>query len=207
MGPCFASIIFWFQGRLSGHAGELFYPGTKNLKGVTLWIKTNICRERGLKRRRVSDSGGWQLRRPAFWTFHDNAQATSPRPPRWWFAPATLDDLKKVADYTWTWVSSSRAYPISKKGGRCDRNLADMLPGRLPFSACVMVLLGMPFPSGVAVGLGPRHRPEPGHRLCLYVINALLISLGQRLRAVGGAWAATASSPWSVSGFMLTLEQ
>ena len=127
----------------------------------------------------------------------------------------SLEDLKKVADYTSNmgyFELRRYARKLSKGGYDVTRYLADMhARAALPFSACVMVLLGMPFAvrSGrsVSAALGIGQSLAIG--FVYFVLNALLISLGHNgvLPPLVAAWSANVIFAMIGLWLMLTLEQ
>ena len=216
-GAVFRQHNIWFRDSSLVMRAELFDPGTKALKGVTLW---DMRGHLPLKRIEAEEgsliAGGWQFSKARIWTFHDSAQ-TDVTPAASLMIPLrlTLDDLKKVADYT----SNMGFFELRRYAGKLKANgydvtryLADMhARAALPFSACVMVLLGMPFAvrSGrsVSTALGIGQSLAIG--FAFFVINALLISLGHNgiLPPLVAAWAANGIFAMFGIWLMLTLEQ
>ena len=216
-GAVFRQHNIWFRDGALIMRSELFDSETKSLKGITLWERQNH-----LPRRRIEaetgrlTTAGWQFSRVQIWTFRDRAQAevtsaaTLAVPLR-----LTLDDLKKVTDYTSTmgfFELRRYARELRKGGYDATRYLADMhARAALPFSACVMVLLGMPFAvrSGrsVSAALGIGQSLAIG--FTYFVTNALLISLGHNgvLPPIVAAWAANGIFAMVGIWLLLTTEQ
>jgi lipopolysaccharide export system permease protein len=160
--------------------------------------------------------GGWQFRGVTVWRFGDGVQSEVSQtsalavPLR-----LSLEDLKKVADYTSNmgfFELRRYARKLGKGGYDITRYLADMHARvALPFSACVMVLLGMPFAvrSGrtVSAALGIGQSLAIG--FVYFVLNALLISLGHNgvLPPLVAAWSANVIFAMIGLWLMLTLEQ
>jgi lipopolysaccharide export system permease protein len=216
-GAVFRQHNIWFRDGSLVMRAELFDPGSKTLKGVTLWDKDGY-----LPRKRIeAEEGsltprGWQFSRARIWTFQHDTQvdvtqvATMAVPLR-----LTMDDLKKVADYTSSMgFFELRRYARDLKKGGYDvtRYLADMhARAALPFSACVMVLLGMPFAvrSGRSVSAAFGIGQSLAIGFAYFVFNALLISLGHNglLPPLLAAWAANSIFAMIGIWLMLTLEQ
>jgi len=216
-GAVFRQHNIWFRDGSLVMRAELFDPGTRTLRGITLWDKYGY-----LPRKRIeADEGtltprGWRFSKARVWTFHDEARADiSPVAPLVIPLRLTHDDLKKVADYTSNMgFFELRRYARDLKKGGYDvtRYLADMhARAALPFSACVMVLLGMPFAvrSGrsVSAALGIGQSLAIG--FAYFVINALLISLGHSglMPPLVAAWAANGIFGMVGIWLLLTLEQ
>ncbi len=216
-GAVFRQQNIWFRDGSLVMRAQLFDPGTKNLKGVTLWERQG---DQPLKRIEADEAtltpGGWQFKNAVVWTFRDGAQSEAPSsatlviPLR-----LTLEELKKVADYTSNmgYFQLSRYVRKLKKGGYdVTRYLADMhARAAIPFSACVMVLLGMPF--AVRSGRSVSSALGIGQSLAIgfayFALNALLISLGHNgvLPPLVAAWSANIIFALIGIWLMLTLEQ
>ncbi len=216
-GAVFRQHNIWYRDGSLVMRAELFDPGTKNLKGITLWNKKGHLPQTRTEAEAGSlTTGGWQFSGARVWTFHDDAQvevspaATVVIPLR-----LTLEDLKKVTDYTSNMgFFELRRYARELKKGGYDvtRYLADMhARAALPFSACVMVLLGMPYAvrSGRSVSAALGIGQSLGIGFAYFVINALLISLGHNglLPPLVAAWAANSIFALVGIWLMLTLEQ
>ena len=216
-GAVFRQHNIWFRDGPLIMRALMFDPGTMVLKGITLWEKSG-----DLPKTRIEASegaltqGGWQFRGVTVWRFGDGVQSEVSQtsalavPLR-----LSLEDLKKVADYTSNmgfFELRRYARKLSKGGYDITRYLADMhARAALPFSACVMVLLGMPFAvrSGrsVSAALGIGQSLAIG--FVYFVLNALLISLGHNgvLPPLVAAWSANVIFAMIGLWLMLTLEQ
>jgi lipopolysaccharide export system permease protein len=216
-GAVFRQQNIWFRDGSLVMRAEMFDPGTKIMKGVTLWEKNGHLPQKRIEANdAIFTPKGWQFSKAVIWDFHDSTQATVTSVPTL-VVPLrlTLEDLKKVADYTSNMgFFELRRYAgkLKKSGYDVARYLADMhARAALPFSACVMVLLGMPFAvkSGrsVSAALGIGQGLAIG--FSYFVFNALLISLGHNgvLPPVVSAWAANVIFAMIGLWLMLTLEQ
>ena len=216
-GAVFRQQNIWFRDGSLVMRAQMFDPGTQTLKGVTLWEKNgDLPQKRVEAEEGILAQGVWQFKRASVWDFHDGAQAdVSPKPSLVIPLRLTLEDLKKVADYTSNmgyFELRRYARKLKKAGYDVTRYLADMhARAALPFSACVMVLLGMPFAvrSGrsVSAALGIGQSLAIG--FAYFVMNALLISLGHNgiLPPLVAAWAANVIFAMIGLWLMLTLEQ
>ena len=108
-GAVFRQQNIWFRDGSLVMRAQLFDPGTKTLKGVTLWEKNGYLPQKRVEADEGTlTQGGWQFRRAFVWNFHDGAQAdVSPAPTLVIPLRLTLEDLKKVADTPRTWVISN----------------------------------------------------------------------------------------------------
>ncbi len=216
-GAVFRQHNIWYRDGSLAMRAELFDPGKRILKGVTLWDKNGYMPRRRIEAEEgVLTPGGWQFSRARVWTFRDGSQVEI-APTTTLVIPLrlTLEDLKKVSDYTSSMgFFELRRYARDLKKGGYDvtRYLADMhARAALPFSACVMVLLGMPFAvrSGRSVSATLGIGQGLGIGFAYFVINALLISLGHNglLPPVVAAWAANSIFAMVGIWLMLTMEQ
>jgi lipopolysaccharide export system permease protein len=216
-GAVFRQHNIWFRDGPLFMRAMLFAPETMSLKGVTLWERDGSQPQK----RYDADEGrltkdGWQFSKVVIWEFRDGNQAVASQKPVL-MVPLrlSLEDLKKVADYTSSMgYFELRRYARKLRQGGYDvtRYLADMhARAALPFSACVMVLLGMPFAvrSGrsVSTALGIGQSLAIG--FIYFALNALLISLGHNgvLPPFVAAWSANFIFAMIGVWLMLTLEQ
>lgn len=150
-GAVFRQHNIWFRDGALVMRAELLDPGTRMLKGITLWEKKGELPGRRIEAEEgILVPGGWKFNKARIWTFHDDAQVEiSPVTTLVTPLRLTLEDLKKVADYTSSmgfFELQKYARDLKKGGYDVTRYLADMhARAALPFSACVMVLLGVPF--------------------------------------------------------------
>ena len=216
-GAVFRQQNIWYRDGALVMRALAFDPGTRALKGVTLWEKSGYLPQKRIEADEGTVvRGGWQFRQATVWTFHDDAQVEVSQSPSLVIPRRlSLEDLKKVADYTSNmgyFELRRHARKLKKAGYDVTRYLADMhARAALPFSACVMVLLGMPFAvrSGrsVSAALGIGQSLAIG--FTYFVLNALLISLGHNgvLPPLVAAWSANVIFAMIGLWLMLTLEQ
>jgi len=193
---------------------KVFDPATSTLKGITIWeIGTGIrpvSRIDALSGTPVQ--GGWQLSGVRKTAFSDSGQVSSIAMNS---LPIQLDlgteDLKVVAtsaeDMGFT---ALRKYcrTISENGFDATRYLTLLYSKiSLPFAALVMAFLGIPFSlrdgrsGGTGIGIGF----SIAIGFSYFIINSLLLSLGQAgaLQPMLAAW--TANIMFAAAGLWFTL--
>lgn len=216
-GAVFRQQNIWFKDADLVMRAELFDPATKTLKGVTIWNKAGYLpssRVEADEGRAVQ--GGWQFRHAAVWNFLENSQpAVSQKDNLVLPLRLTMNDLQKVTDYTSNmgyFELRSYAKKLKKAGYDVTHYQSDMhARAALPFSACVMILLGMPFAirSGRAVSAALGIGQSLAIGFAYFALNALLISLGHNgvLSPLIAAWSANVIFAMIGIWLMLTLEQ
>jgi len=195
---------------------RLFDPGKQTLSGITVWELEGLVPVARLDATRATPSGdGWDL---VDVTRRDLRQPGAVQQERLGklrldlnLQPADLKVVAKAADdmgfiALWQYCESL------SEGGYDTTRYRTMLHAKLslPFASLVMAFLGIPFSlrggrsSGIGIGIGISIAIGFGY----FIINALLLSLGQAgaLYPLAAAWAAnlifTAAGLW----FTLTVD-
>lgn len=200
IGTFFRQNNIWYRDDNFILQARLFEPMSQTLKGITIW---EIGKDLSPLVRVDAESatpapGGWQLAQVTRRKF-----LPSQDQPRERIAsmPLNLDlqlsDLKVVAKSAddMGFVALWRYCESLKDGGYDTTRYRTLLHAKLslPFAALVMAFLGIPFSlrdgrsSGIGVGIGI----SMGIGFTYFVINALLLSLGQAgaLPPIAAAWA------------------
>lgn len=217
-GAVFRQHNIWYrEGNLVMQA-RLFEPTQLSLKGVTVWKTGKGIEpvERIDATEGILTTSGWQLRQAVRHEFQGAIQTSVTRIPTL-LLPIKLsrEDLRNISDYAGSMgFFELRRYTRKLRQGGFDvtRYLADMQARiALPFSSCVMVLLGMPF--AVRSGRSVSTAMGVGQGLAIgfiyFVLNAILISLGHNglLPALVAAWSANIIFAMAGAWLLLTLEQ
>lgn len=189
----------WFRSDQHILQANLFDPGTKTLKGVTVWeLSTDMEPLQRLDAEQAKPSaGGWMLKKVTKRTFGKNSKAVKQAEVE---IPLNLrsDDLR-ILDNNAVNLSYKqlRSYATSlEKGGYPADRWLTMMHMKLanPFGAIIMVLLGIPFAlktgrsAGVAKGIGA----SVAIGFTYFMISAMIQSYGRTgvLPPVVAAWGA-----------------
>jgi lipopolysaccharide export system permease protein len=179
---------------------SLFDPGSRSLKGITLWELKDGSEpvKRTEAASGILDAQGWVLQDAVVREFRAG-EVSSTRKFATLKVPLKLKpaDLKVLGKYSDSMtISELRRYCAKLKAGGYDptRYLAQMQSRlSLPFGCAIMAFLGIPFAlrsgrsSGIAFGIGL----SLGIGFLYVIVNSVIISFGQvgLLPAVVAAWA------------------
>lgn len=196
---------------------RLFDPLTQSLKGITIWeLDTGLTPRRRIDAAAATPvTGGWSLHKVTRRSFAETGPVPLEKMEELRIAldlqPADLKVVAKSADdmgfaALWQYCESL------KDGGYDTTRYRTLLHAKvsLPFAALVMAFLGIPFSlrdgrsSGIGIGIGF----SIGIGFAYFVMNALLLSLGQAgaLPPMAAAWAANLIFAAAGLWFTLTVD-
>lgn len=191
----------WFREESSILQAKLFDPGTRTLKGITLWQMGN-----GMQPVRRIDAAlgvygedSWLLKDVVVRTLANGGVARTDKinelPVPIGLKMADLKVLEKSTDNIGILALKSYCEKLRRGGYDPTRYLAQMHSRiSLPFASLIMAFLGIPFAlrggrsSGIALGIAISLAIGFGY----FIINSMVLSLGQAgvLSPVISAWAA-----------------
>lgn len=191
----------WFRSDDMILQARFFDPLTRTLKGVVLW---HLDRSMAPVSRTDAENalfrdGRWELQRPTIKEFRSGSRFTERSLPSMQVdLRLKIDDLRVLDKYAddMSYAKLKEYSENLQRGGYKAFRYLTMMHGKLsqPFSAFVMVVLGIPFAlrssrsGGLALGIGA----SVAIGFAYFVINAVLVSYGRNgtLPPVVAAWGA-----------------